>query len=34
MASKAIFKMAAARHLEFWKFQFWSQDCNLVHHLL
>ena len=31
---KAIFKMAVTAILNFKNFNFWSRDCNLVHHLL
>jgi len=31
---KAIFKMAVAAILNFKNFNFWSRDCDGVHHLL
>jgi len=34
MAKRAIFKMVATAILNFKNFNFWSRNCNLVHHLL
>jgi len=32
MAKKAIFKMAVAAILSFKNFNFWSRNCNRIHH--